>query len=152
MSIFECFDAAYGSGLYESIPDGAGGMNILHDGLVVDHMGTDSVLASQGRGLAVQNFVGGTDVIIDGKVVSHAQANVFGGMDTYEGTELVSSTVPNAMGGVDIYSDDMSFEGSTVPNVFGGEDFVAVDNTEQMMKLDDPLAHASDFRLGRLRL
>ena len=150
MSIFECFDAAYGGGLYESVADGLGGLNIMHDGIVVDHMGSNGVLDSAGMGFSFDNLEGGTDIIVDGKTVSHSVENIFGGMDTYEGTDLVSTSMPNMMDGVDIYGDDMSFEGFTTPNVLGGENFISFDNTMDMLSFDDPLAHAAEFRMDPL--
>ena len=145
MSIFECFDASYGAGLYESMPDGIGGANIMHDGLTVDHAGADGVLDSLGMTLAVPNVEGGTDIFEDGELISHSMPNVFGGTDTYHGTKLVSSTISNVMDGVDIFDEAMDMQGFTTPNVFGGEDLISFGNAAEMMSFDDPLAHSADF-------
>ncbi len=150
MSIFDCFDASYGAGLYESMPDGIGGADIMHDGLVVDHAGTDGVLDSLGMALAVPNVDGGTDIFEDGDLVSHSVPNIFGGTDTYHGTQLFSSTIDNVMGGVDIFDGDMDMQGFTTPNVFGGEDLLSFGNAVEMMSFDDPLAHSAEFCLDPL--
>ena len=150
MSIFECFDASYGAGFYESIPDGIGGTNILHDGLVAAHAGADGLLDSLGEALAVPNVEGGMDIFKDGKLISHSLPNIFGGTDTYQGTELVSSTIENVMGGVDIFDGDMAMQGFTAPNVFGGEDFLSLGNAVELMSFDDPLAHSAEFCLDPL--
>lgn len=149
MSLFELFDATYGPGLYESIPDGIGGTDILHGGTVVDHMSPDGVLHSQGMALNVPNVEGGVDVISNGQVISRTQPNAMGGMDVYDGDMgLERSTIPNAEGGVDIYGTDMNMEGMTMPNVFGCEDYLSLQgNGAEIMSYDDPLLHSHEYRM-----
>lgn len=149
MSIFELFDNSYGAGTFESMADGVGGTNILHDGTGVDHINPGDTFHSHGTSLTVHNAQGGVDVISDGHVVSHTQPNVMGGVDVYDGDmSLEHTTIPNVDGGVDIYNPDMSLEGSTVPNVFGGEDYhTAFDNSEEIMSYDDPLLHSRELKL-----
>ena len=150
MSVFECFDASYGGGLYESIPDGIGGVNIMHDGIVADHAGMDGVLDSLGMALAVPNVDGGMDIFEDGDLVLHSIPNVFGGTDIYNGTKLVTSTMANVMGGVDIFDGEMDMQGFTMPNVFGGEDMLSIGNAVDIMSFDDPLAYSAEFCMDPL--
>lgn len=151
MDVFELFDACYDAyGAYESMPDGMGGMDIRQDGMVVDHMDADGTLDSQGMAFSFDNVEGGTDIIANGKTISHSKPNLFGGTDVYDGTDLVSTSIPNAMGGVDIYDGDMSLDGFTIPNVFGGEDFMTFGNTDTLMSYDDPLSYSGDFSMAPL--
>ena len=150
MSLFELFDAAYGPGPYESIPDGIGGTDILHSGMVVDHLNPDGVLHSQGTALTVPNAEGGMDVISDGQVVSHTQPNVMGGMDVYDGDMgLERTTMPNVHGGVDIYDANMQMDGMTMPNVFGGEDYLSMSgNADAILDYQDPRMHSAEYRMN----
>ena len=151
MSIFELFDDAYGGGMYTSIPDGTGGIDIVHDGTVTDHLSSDGTFQSQDDGLIVPNIEGGLDIIVDGKVDSHTQPNIFGGVDVYEDNELSSTSIPNVEGGVNIFNSDFDFEGMTMPNVFGGEDYIANEsNLDEIMTYPDPLMHSSEYKMDAL--
>lgn len=153
MDMFELFDANYGNGIYESIPDGTGGADIFHEGTVVDHVNPDGTFKSQGTVLSTPNVEGGTDIIADGQIVAHTQPNIEGGMDIYDGDALARITIPNAEGGVNIYNGDMSMEGMTLPNSFGGEDFIAVrGNSTEILSYDDPLSCTSEYRMDELVL
>ena len=156
MSIFDDFDATYGAGTYSAIPDGVGGMDIFHEGAVVDHMDEHGDFDSHEHGLTVPNVQGGTDTIIDGHVAVHTEPNVHGGTDVYHDGELVHTTIPNAMGGEDIFDGDMHMDGMTLPNVLGGEDMLAFgehgDNTDEIMGYDDPLLHAAQYHMMPLTL
>lgn len=149
MSLFELFDAAYGDGLYQSIPDGVGGADILHGGTVVDHMNPSGVLDSQGMAFNLPNVQGGVDVVSDGQLVAHTQPNVMGGMDVYDGDMgLERMTMPNVYGGVDIYGSDMQMDGMTTPNVFGGEDYLSMTgNVDAILDYQDPLAHSAEVKM-----
>ncbi|MBE6098800.1 MAG: hypothetical protein E7197_01965 [Anaerovibrio sp.] len=149
MSIFELFDNSYGAGTFESVPDGIGGTDIIHNGTVVDHINSGENFASDGTTLTVSNVMGGEDVISDGVVVAHTQPNVMGGMDIYDGNmDLETTTIPNVEGGVDIFDDNMDFEAMTVPNVFDGEDYLSFDgNVDDIMSNDDPLLYSSKVKL-----
>lgn len=150
MSLFELFDVAYGDGLYQSIPDGIGGADILHDGNVVDHMNPDGIFHSQGMAFNVPNVQGGVDVISDGQLVAHTQPNVMGGMDVYDGDMgLERTTMPNVHGGVDIYGSDMQMDGMTMPNVFGGEDYFSMSgNADEILDYQDPLMHSAEYKMN----
>lgn len=153
MSLFELFDAAYGDGLYQSIPDGIGGADVLHGGTVVDHMSPDGTLESQGMAFNMPNAQGGVDVISDGQLVAHTQPNIMGGVDVYDGNMgLEHTSVPNVHGGVDIYDADMQMDGMTMPNVFGGEDYLSFQgNGDEIMSYDDPLLHSSEYQMEPFR-
>lgn len=148
MSIFADFDAVYGNGTYSAVPGADGGMDVMHDGLCVEHIHHDGTCV-KGNGvmnLQTHNPDGSVDIIKDGRVVSHVQPNVFGGEDVYHGTKLHSMTIPNEMGGVDIYSGDMEHNGMTMPNVFGGEDYLSAQgNISDIMQYDDPLSHVNQY-------
>lgn len=150
MSLFELFDAAYGDGLYQSIPDGIGGADILHNGTVVDHMNPEGVLHSHGMAFHFPNVQGGVDVISDGQLVSHTEPNVMGGMDVYDGDMgLEHMTMPNVHDGVDIYGADMNMDGMTMPNVFGGEDYFSMQgNADEILSYDDPLMHSAEYKMN----
>ena len=151
MDMFELFDSNYGNGIYESIPDGTGGADIIHNGSVADHANADGSFESQGDVFFTPNAEGGTDVISEGVVVAHTQPNIEGGVDVYHNTEVVRTTIPNAEGGVNIYNGDMNLEGMTVPNEFGSEDYVALQgNSNEIISYDDPLAYSSQYRMGAL--
>lgn len=151
MDMFDIFDATYGNGIYEAIPDGAGGADIFHDGTVVDHMNSDGVFDSQGAAFAVSNAEGGKDIISEGRVATHTQPNVVGGMDIYGEEGLEKTTIPNVEGGFDIYNSDMNLEGKTMPNPLGGEDYIVMqDNSNEIMSYDDPLRHSSEYRMDSL--
>lgn len=153
VDMFDLFDANYGNGIYEAIPDGTGGADILHEGIVVDHVNSEGVFQSQGAVLYTPNIDGGTDVIQDGQVIAHTQPNVEGGMNIYAGDTLSRITIPNAEGGVNIYSGDMSMEGMTFPNSFGSEDYMAVQgNGADIIDYDDPLAHTAEYHMDALVL
>ena len=150
MSLFELFDSAYGDGLYQSIPDGIGGADILHGGTVVDHMNPDGVFKSQGMVFNTPNLQGGVDVISDGHIVAHTQPNVMGGVDVYDGDMgLERTTISNVNDGVDIYGADMQLEGMTMPNVFGSEDYLSMSgNAEEILDYQDPLMHSAEYRMN----
>ena len=149
MSLFELFDATYGDGLYQSIPDGIGGADILHNGMVVDHVNHDSVFDSQGTTFNLPNVQGGVDVVSNGHIVTHTRPNVMGGMDVYDGDmSLEHMTIPNVHGGVDIYGSDMQMDGMTMPNVFGGEDYLSMQgNADAILDYQDPLMHSAEYKM-----
>lgn len=152
VDIFDTFDAAYGNGIYEAIPDGAGGADIFHDGTVVDHINSDGVFDSQGNAFTVPNAEGGTDTISEGHVTKHTQPNIFGGTDIYGDDGIEKTTIPNAEGGFDVYNADMDLEGKTMSNSLGGEDYLDVqDNSSEIMSYDDPLRHSSEYHMDSLR-
>lgn len=153
MDMFDVFDATYGNGIYEAIPDNAGGANIFHDGTIIDHMNSDGTFDSQGEAFAIPNVAGGTDIVSEGHVVKHTQPNVIGGTDIYDEDGLEKITIPNVEGGFDVYNADMNLEGKTMPNALGGEDYIVVwDNSEEIMSYDDPLLHSSEYRMASLSL
>ena len=153
IDMFDLFDASYGNGIYEAIPDGTSGADILHEGIVVDHVNSDGIFQSQGAVFSTPNVEGGTNVIQDGQVIAHTQPNIEGGMNIYEGDTLSKITIPNAEGGVNIYNSDMSMDGMTFPNSFGGEDYMAVQgNGADIIDYADPLAHTSEYRMDALIL
>lgn len=153
MSLFELFDVAYGDGLYQSIPDGIGGADIVHNGMVVDHVNPKGILHSHGMAFNFPNVQGGVDVISDGQLVSHTEPNVIGGMDVYDGDMgLEHMTMPNVHGGVDIYSSDMNMDGMTMPNIFGGEDYFSMQgNADDILSYDDPLMHSAKYKMNPFR-
>ena len=146
MSLFEIFDTNYGDGIYQSIPDGIGGTDIIHDGTVVDHMNNDGVLHSHGAAISTHNVEGGVDIVSDGDLVVHTQPNVMGGHDVYGSDGLEHISMPNVHGGMDIYDSSMHLEGMTMPNVFGGEDYWSMSgNADTILNYDDPLMHSSEY-------
>lgn len=151
LDIFDLFDATYGNGIYEGIPDGTGGADIFHNGRFADHMNSDGVFDSQGSAFTVPNAEGGEDVVSEGRVVKHTQPNEAGGTDVYGDDGLEKTTIPNVEGGFDIYDADMNSEGKTMPNSSGGEDYIVVkDNSNEIMSYDDPLSHSSEYRMDSL--
>lgn len=146
MSLFEIFDANYGDGIYQSVPDGIGGADIIHDGTVVDHMNSDGVFHSHGAAISTHNVEGGVNIVSDGHLVVHTHPNVMGGHDVYGSDGLHHVSIPNVHGGVDIYDGDMHLEGMTMPNVLGGEDYWSMSgNADTILNYDDPLMHSSEY-------
>lgn len=152
VDMFDLFDATYGNGIYEAIPDGAGGADIFHNGTVVDHMNSDGVFDSQDSAFGVPNVEGGKDIISpEGQVSAHTQPNVLGGTDVYSDDGLEKTTIPNVEGGFDIYNADLNLEGKTIPNSLGGEDYIVMrDNSNEIMSYDDPLRHSSEYHMDSL--
>lgn len=149
--MFELFDSNYGNGIYEAIPDGTGGADIFHNGIIADHANADGSFESQGEVLVTPNAQGGNDFISEGIVVAHTQPNIEGGVDVYQNNELTRTTIPNVEGGVNIYDGDMNLEGITVPNEFGSEDYIAIQgNGNEIINYNDPLAYSSQYRMDAL--
>ena len=149
MCLFELFGAAYGDGLYQSIPDGIGGTDIVHNGMVVDHMNPEGVLHSHGMAFHFSNVQGDVDVISDGQLVPHTELNIMGRMDVYDGDMgLEHMTMPNVHGGVDIYDANMNMDGMTMLNVFGGEDYFAMQGTvDIILEYQDPVMHSGEHHM-----
>lgn len=149
-SIFTQFDSTFGEGYYSGIPSGDGGMDIFHNGSVVNHYHPGDVTVKNGdMVMQMQNVYGGQDTIVNGKVVQSTHLNVYGGEDIYQGTELHQTTMPNAFGGVDIYDANMHMNGMTMPNVFGGEDYLSMrGNAETILNYQDPLVHSAEYRMN----
>lgn len=95
------------------------------------------------------NCSGGHDTFVNGHHTTHTENNGLGGQNIYHENHLEQITSPNAMGGIDVYNGDMLYEGSFVPNGIGGEDYLSMHgNSLDMMHYQDPLAHASEYRLN----
>ena len=149
-SIFTNFDSTYGDGYYSGITSSDGGMDIFHEGGVVEHQHPTRAGFHNGDMVfkTVNPVTGVEEIIVNGKTVETHQPNIYGGVDIYHGTELQEQTIPNVHGGVDIYDASMGHEGMTMANVHGGEDYLSMlGNAHTIMSYPDPLIYSAEYRM-----
>lgn len=149
IDIFSNYDAIDGAGLYSGIGDGVGGVDIFHNGSIIDHYKANGLHDGNGATeFKFDNQLGGIDTYNNGTLTTHTVANMHGGMDVYSGTKLLEQTVPNIEGGFDAFDSDMHQVGKAIPNMFDSLDYWSYKgNASEIMNFDNPLAHVNEYNM-----
>ena len=138
----------HGGGLYHGIPSTDGGVDIFHNGHIVDHQHDMHSPGMDHDGTHhVQLSDGTLETYHHGQLVGRSVPNVHGGMDHYDAhMGLKGSTMPNGIGGEVLYDGNHHMEGITMPNIFGADDFLSfAGNADTIIGYNDPLAHAAEY-------
>lgn len=141
----------HGSGWYHGAPSADGGIDIWHDGHIVDHQHFDGNCVHENIAPITHHYNHATGVVEtfqSGQLIDRAVPNHHGGMDHYDhNMDLHDSTASNGIGGHIIFDTDHHMVGTTIPNGIGSHDFLSFDgNADTIIGYQDPLAHAAEYQ------